>query len=100
MGAMSGLVALLSLTGCDKNENTIITACDVGNLQVRAVYHQLNSQNDFISFDFYAKERLVTTMTPRGFPMSYVYCNDGRMLNVETTSWNVPELVVTSPKTQ
>ncbi len=64
MSAMSGLVALLGLTGCDNNENKIITTCDVDTLQVRAVYHQLNGEIDFISFDFYANDRLVATMVP------------------------------------
>lgn len=76
IGAFLGLTALVS--GCDNNEERELAACDVGGVQVRAVYHKVVG-HDYISFDFYRGGEITGSLGP--IKSGWVQCDDGRKLS-------------------
>lgn len=81
MGALISLTTLLS--GCDENKDIELAGCDMGGLQVRAVYHQQYGEVDFTTLDLYKDGKMVGSLNPRRNNRTYewVQCDDGRKLN-------------------
>lgn len=57
-----GLAALVS--GCDDNKVTEIGRCKVGNVEVKAMYHQVYAPDNFMELEFYVDNKLMGTVIP------------------------------------
>lgn len=81
-----GLAALVS--GCDDNKVEEIGSCEVGNVKVKAMYHQLYMQEDFMELAFYVDNRLLGTVVPNPHMdrTATIYCEGGpNMYVIEKT---------------
>ena len=58
-----GLTTLLS--GCDENKEIELAGCEMGELQVRVIYHQIYDGVDYSTLDLYKDGKIVGSLNPR-----------------------------------